>query len=95
MSGNALHMTSHAAKRCQQRGIPLFVLDLLLKFGVSEPAGDGTRKLFFDKAARRQVKTYLGRFASAIVPHLDIYALVSNEDRVITAAHRLARIERH
>jgi hypothetical protein len=88
-------MTTHASIRCQQRAIPPFVLDLLLEFGTSEPAGGGTRKVYFDKAARRHVRAYVGKLSAAIEPHLDIYAVVSNDNQIVTAAHRLERIQRH
>ncbi len=55
-----MDITQHASKRVRQRGIPPILLNLLLDFGKSEPAGDGAAKIYFDKAARRRVKAYLG-----------------------------------
>ena len=46
--------TKHAAVRQQQRGIPMLMVDLLLDFGSSEPSGNGTSLLFFDKPAKRR-----------------------------------------
>ncbi len=70
------------------------VVDLLLRFGRSEPAGDGTYKFFLDKSSRRRIKAYAGSMASALDTHLDVYALVSGDQRVVTVAHRLERIKR-
>lgn len=90
-----MNLTKHAASRMQQRAIPGLVVDLILKFGASEPAGDGTRKLFLDKHARKQIRSFAGQLASAIEPHLDVYVLVGENGNVITTAMRLERIRRH
>jgi hypothetical protein len=87
-------MTRHAATRSQQRGIPLITIDLLLQFGATESAGDGTSRYFFDKAARRQLRAYAGPLARAIAEHLDIYAIVASDSKVITVGHRLERVKR-
>ena len=70
------------------------VVDLLLQFGRSEPAGDGTHKFFLDKSGRRRVKAYAGSMAAALDAHLDAYAVVSGDQHVVTVAHRLERIKR-
>lgn len=90
-----MHRTQHAETRCQQRGIPPLVIDLLLQFGVCEPAGIGARKVFFDKPAKRRVKAYAGPIAGLLDEHLDVYLVVNDSDTVITAAHRYDRIHRH
>lgn len=90
-----MSVSQHAKIRSQQRGIAPLVLDLLLKFGTTEPAGDGASKIFFDKRARRRVKSYAGPLAGVIDEHLDVYAVVGADNTVITAAHRIGRISRH
>lgn len=85
-------MTRHAQRRCQQRGLSPIVIDLLLKFGSSEPAGAGTTRVFIDKAARRRVQAYAGPLTSKLSEHLDVYAVLGADGRVITAAHRTERI---
>lgn len=87
-------MTKHAAIRQQQRGIPPLMIDLLLDFGSSEPAGNGTFLLFFDKSARRRLESYAGPLAKVFQEHLGVYAVVANET-VITTGHRFDRIRRH
>lgn len=87
--------TRHAASRIQQRGIPKLVVDMLLEFGCSEPAGGGASKFFFDKLARRKVKAYAGSLSRVLEDHLDVYAVVGPDTQVITVGHRYERIRRH
>lgn len=72
-----MHMSQHATVRSQQRAISQMQVDLLMQFGTSEPAGDGASKLFFDKAARRRIKSYLGPLGGRLNEHLDVYAVVN------------------
>lgn len=90
-----MHLSKHAESRMHQRAIPGLVIDLVLKFGTSEPAGNGAEKLYLDKRARRKVMSFAGPLAGAIEPHLDVYVLVGTDGHVITTAHRLKRINRH
>lgn len=90
-----MHLSQHATRRSQQRAIPPMVIDLLLEFGSSEPAGDGASKVFFDKTARRRLKTYAGTLSGIINEHLDVYVVVDADNKVITAAHLTERIRRH
>ena len=90
-----MNVTKHAQARSQQRGIPPLVIDLLLQFGKSEPAGNGAAKMFFDAPARRRVAAYAGSLANRIDEHLDLYAVVSQDMQIITVGHRLERIHRH
>lgn len=88
-------LTRHAQVRSQQRGIPPIVIDLILQFGSQESAGDGASKLFFDKAARRRLQSYAGTLAPMLDEHLDAYAVVSQDNQIITVGHRIERIRRH
>lgn len=90
-----MRTSQHANIRCQQRAIAPMVIDLLLQFGTNEPAGNGASKVFFDKAARRRVKKYAGPLAGLLEEHLDVYAVVGSDSKVITVAHRIERIHRH
>ncbi len=87
--------THHAEHRAQKRCIPPMLVDLLIQFGQQESSGDGTFKLFFDKSARRKLRTYAGALASVIEHHLNVYAVVGPDMQVITVAHRDERIHRH
>lgn len=90
-----MNMTHHASARSQQRAIPPLVIDLLLQFGKSESAGTGVVKVFFDKQARKRVAAYAGPLAPLLNAHLDLYAVVGQNNQVITVGHRLERIQRH
>lgn len=90
-----MNVSKHASIRCQQRAIPPLLIDLLLQFGVSESAGDGASRLFFDKVSRRRVKAYAGTLAGMFEEHLDLYAVVGADNTIVTVAHRLERIRRN
>lgn len=89
-----MQLSRHANERSQQRAIPEMMIDLLLQFGSSESAGSGVSKVFFDKTSRRRVKAYAGSLAGLLEEHLDVYAVVSSEMKVITVGHRTERITR-
>lgn len=89
-----MNLTKHANVRSQQRAIPPMLIDLLLQFGSREKAGSGVLKVFFDKVDRRRVKAYAGQFSRMLDDHLDLYAVVGEDDHVITVGHRLQRINR-
>jgi len=85
--------TRHASIRQQQRGIPSLLVDLLLDFGSSAPAGEGASMLFFDKRAKRRLDSYAGPLAKFLKDHLDVYAIVSDQT-VVTTGHRYERVRR-
>lgn len=88
-------MTRHATARCQQRCIPPLFVDLLLRFGVTERAPGGAEKVYLDKAARKQIRSYAGPLAGQLEQHLNIYAVIADGRSVVTIGHRLGRIRRH
>lgn len=88
--------TTHAALRLQQRAIPAFVVELLERCGTEVRCGDADR-LFFDKAAKKRLKQYLGgdRALQLIERWMGVYAVIGDNGRVITVAHQSSRIHRH
>jgi hypothetical protein len=90
-----MQVSKHAQTRSQQRAISPMLIDLLLQFGSCERAGAGVSKMFFDKLSRRKVKAYAGPLASLLNDHLDVYAVVTDDLKVITAGHRTQRIAGH
>jgi hypothetical protein len=86
-----MHLSKHAQTRAQQRSIPPMLIDLLLQFGVSERAGSGVSKMYFDKPSRRKVKAYAGTLGGLLNEHLDVYAVVTDDLKVITTGHRTQR----
>lgn len=85
-------LTAHARARLQQRGIPPAALDVLLAYGQEAHDHRGCRIVRFDKRSRRRAAQALGpaRYRD-LEPHLDAYAVVGSDDRVVTVGHRLGR----
>lgn len=90
-----MYRSQHAAVRCQQRSICQMVIDLLMEFGATEPAGEGTTKFYFDKPARKRLAAYAGPLSSLLQEHLDVYAIVAANSKVVTVGHRYERIRKH
>lgn len=90
-----IRMTRHAQARSQQRGVPPLVIDLLLAYGNVARAGAGASTYYFDKPGRRKVLAYAGPLAAALTPYLDYYAVVADDQRVITVAPRLSKVHLH
>lgn len=89
------NLTNHAEKRMQQRSIPKIVLDWLVDFGQSEPAGNGARKYFFDKQSRRQFKKYAGKIYGTLEQHLNAYVVVASDNSVVTVGIRYEPIRQY
>jgi hypothetical protein len=88
-------MTRHAQVRCQQRGLPSGLLDLLYEYGDEEHDKHGAVILYFSKKARRRMARNLGwQFLRCLGPFLNAY-VVEADGWVITAGHRHVRITRH
>lgn len=89
-----MEISNHANQRVQQRGIPPVIVDWLLKFGAVEHT-HGARKLFFDRAARKRLSKTIGaQVVDRLGDLLNVYIVVSEEARVVTAGHRFERIKR-
>jgi hypothetical protein len=87
-------LTRHAQSRMQQRSIPNLVVDLVLRHG-HESRRLGASVFRLDKAARRRIRSEIGSVAYRRLEDLfDIHVVLSDEGTVITAAHRLGRMER-
>jgi len=86
---NDIAFTAHAEERIQQRGIPPMVIDLLMQFGSASRCG-GAERLMFDKAARKRLRRHLGgdRGLKLIDRWLRVYAIVGDDGRVVTTAHK-------
>ena len=85
--------TFHARVRCQQRGIPGQLLDLLLDHGKERHLGHGATILSFPKQVRYRLRERLGQKAFAqVADRLDIYAIVGDGGQVVTVGHRFRPI---
>lgn len=89
-----MNATTHAAIRCQQRGVSLFVIDLLLRFGRREHDHAGAEIIFFDRRAKREVESYTGGSIGKLSEQMDSYAVVS-DGCVLTVGVRYKKINRH
>jgi hypothetical protein len=88
-------LTEHARARMQQRGITPAGLDLLLDYGREAHDHHGCRIVRFDKRSRRRVLRDLGRdFFRRVERYLDAYAVVAEDDAVVTVGHRVGRLPR-
>ena len=90
-----MSITRHAAARLRQRAIPPFMIELLDRFG-SEMRCDGAQRLFFDKAAVRRLKRHMGgrRSLRHVEPWLNVYIVIGDNGRLITAAHKCSHFRR-
>lgn len=79
----------------QQRSIPKIVLDWLVDFGNSEPAGDGARKYFFDKQSRKQFKRYAGEIYGVLEQYLNAYVVVASDNSIVTVGIRYEPIRQY
>ncbi len=85
----------HAHARLQQRAIPPMVVELLERFGSTMRCGDAER-VFFDRKALKRIRHYLGgdRGLTAIERWLNVYVIIADNGRVVTAAHKTGRFVR-
>lgn len=89
-------LTTHASIRLQQRGIPAWFLELLVRHGKTVHDGRGAVIKTVNKTTRRRLQAVLTRsqYASA-ERYFDVYAVVAPDMAVVTAAHRTSRPHLH
>ena len=88
-----MHLTRHAAIRCQQRSIPPLIREWLLQYG-NEVQAHGAVKRFFDREAKRRLAADVGaKVVDRLGDLLNLY-LVEADSKVITAGVRTRRIKR-
>lgn len=92
MNVNTADFSHHAARRIQQRAVPMAIIGLLEQYGSIARCGDADR-LFFDKAAKQRLKEFLGgdRSLKLIERWLSVYAVIGDNGRYITVAHQTRR----
>ena len=89
-------LTTHAAVRLQQRGIPAWFLRLLIQHGKTSHDGHGAVLKSVNKGTRRRLQAVLSRTEYAQAErYFDVYAVVSPDSAVVTAAHRTRRARMH
>lgn len=84
-------LSNHASVRLQQRGIPAWYLALLIRLGKRHHAGGDAVIRWVDKAARRRFQQTVSREVYARSErYFDVYAVVAQDQTVVTAARRHA-----
>ncbi|WP_159351042.1 hypothetical protein [Roseomonas harenae] len=87
-------LTTHSRRRSAQRAIPHHAIGLLLDYGTSVRVR-GADSYFFDKAARRRLVEALGPMrVKDCERFLSTFAIVGDDGRVVTVAHRTRRLRR-
>jgi hypothetical protein len=89
-----MNKTAHASIRCQQRGIPPLVVDLLLQFGRREHDHSGAEIVYFDHRSKKRIESYAGGLSSKLSEYLDSYAVVADGE-IVTVGVRFKRINHH
>lgn len=85
--------TRHAEKRMQQRSVPPFVVDMILKFGEPERS-HGANRYVLNKKARKKVESYLGPMKLTEPRKLfDAYVVLSDDSEIITTGYRTKRFK--
>lgn len=87
-----LRLTTHAAIRIQQRGIPTWYLQLLMEHGKTTHDGHGAVLKSVSKSTRQRLRAVLSRKDYALAERwFGVYAVVASDEAVVTAAHRTHR----
>ena len=88
-------ISKHALNRLQQRGIPLVILDLLIKFGKIQYDKKGAQIYFLDREARMFVREHLNKTKQSQIDHcLNTYLVKGVNGVVFTVGHLNKRINR-
>lgn len=89
-----MNKSTHAAIRCQQRGIPNLIIDWLRDFGQEIYDHHGGIVVVFTHSARRNLERAMGReVIRRMSEWLDAYIIVSVDGALITAGKRYKRIK--
>ncbi len=94
---NFAYWTEHATARLRQRGIPVELLDVLATYGEERHAGHGARFIGFSRSSRQSLRREIGdKLYARWESRLNVYAVVSADEALITVGHRVhRRRERH
>ena len=80
--------THHALKRCQQRGIPIPIIDLITGIGEAVPASGGALRLRISKSEKSALLGELKRIIHMVEKASTTHLIVSRDGIVMTAYHR-------
>jgi hypothetical protein len=89
------YATKHATARVRQRGIPASLVELLIQYGQESHDGHGARVVRFNRHSQSLLKKELGaKVYARWESRLNVYAVISGDDGLITIGHRVRRIFR-
>ena len=87
-------MTTHAAIRSQQRGIPPLIVQWLDQFGEELYDGHGAIIRYFSRASRRAMEREFGSHpVKKMSEFLNAYKVENHDGTVITTGHLTKRIK--
>lgn len=87
-----MNYTRHAETRAQQRGIPPFIVDIVIENGHSARRR-GADVYFLDQRDRKALRKKMGKLVYRRLEDLfDAYVVMGDDGRVITCGHRYRRI---
>lgn len=86
--------TRHCSARTQQRTIPPLIVDWLRDYG-RVTRHRGADVYYFDKATRKTLRSRIGSVPyKRLADLLDVYVVISDDGKVITACKRLAHLKK-
>jgi hypothetical protein len=84
--------TKHAKQRGRQRNLSPFLLDLVMDFGKCVHDHKGCERYYFDKRAKRRLRSYVGRQNyRKLEDALDVFVVVAN-GHIVTAGPQYERV---
>jgi len=87
--------SKHFQKRMQQRAIPSYVVELLLRYGSREQATSHASIVYFDKKGRGKLAEEMNSGTyKKVEKKLAVY-LIIRDDLLVTAGYRHKRIKRN
>jgi len=91
-----VNVSKHASVRLQQRGIPAWYVELLVTWGQSRHDGHGAQVFSVTKPVRNRLARELPHTSYVRAErYFDVYAVVSGDGTLITAAHKQRRAHWH
>ena len=88
-------LSRHAQARMQQRGIPLTMIDQVLRYGCVRHDHRGAIIVFLDREGRRR----MARSGEARLGEIDrlgrVYVVLQADGTVVTVGHRYRRMRQH
>ncbi|MBK5936084.1 DUF4258 domain-containing protein [Halorhodospira halophila] len=86
-----MNYSHHAIKRCQQRGIPHEVVEAVQTYGRRQWR-KGCQVYYLGARERRRLRAEASsQFVKRYDKKLDVYVVVSPEDRIVTVGHKYHR----